>query len=422
MGEMKESNKKHIAMYIGSLQKGGAERVMVNLAEYLNKEGYRVTFVTTYMAADEYIVKDRAWELVSDDYNESEMDDVCHPLLQDDEKKKIRVVSNYYLNHEMKADDSENSKIYRVFSGLPNKYGRVISFKARFDKLRNIWKELNPDIILSFMGKNNVMALATAKDLGIPVLVSVRALPRLEYESLPLRIAMRYYFPKAAGVILQTRGAKSFFPKKIQEKSVILKNFINPDFIGKTYTGKRNKRIVCVGRIDENKNQEMLIKAFSVISPIFPAVDLYIYGDGPLRKDLEMQVKNRNLGGRIKFMGNVDNIADEIREAKLFVLPSKTEGMPNALIEAMCLGIPCLATACDYGPSEIIKDRKTGVLVEEGNINELVYMLAVALNDYEKTYLMGFHGSRIQEEYKPEVVGGQWKDYIESILRKYEQQ
>jgi len=129
-----------------------------------------------------------------------------------------------------------------------------------------------------------VMALATAKDLGIPVLVSVRALPRLEYESLPLRIAMRYYFPKAAGVILQTRGAKSFFPKKIQEKSVILKNFINPDFIGKTYTGKRNKRIVCVGRIDENKNQEMLIKAFSVISPIFPAVDLYIYGDGPLRK------------------------------------------------------------------------------------------------------------------------------------------
>jgi len=100
----------------------------------------------------------------------------------------------------------------------------------------------------------------------------------------------------------------------------------------------------------------------------------------------------------------------------------KQKGMPNALIEAMCLGIPCLATACDYGPSEIIKDRKTGVLVEEGNINELVYMLAVALNDYEKTYLMGFHGSRIQEEYKPEVVGGQWKDYIESILRKYEQQ
>jgi len=64
-----------------------------------------------------------------------------------------------------------------------------------------------------------VMALATAKDLGIPVLVSVRALPRLEYESLPLRIAMRYYFPKAAGVILQTRGAKSFFPKKSRKVS-----------------------------------------------------------------------------------------------------------------------------------------------------------------------------------------------------------
>ena len=154
---------KHIALFISSLRKGGSERVLVNLAEYLSGQGWRVTMVTQYRGEVEYPLPEG----------------VC-----------------------------------RVFSEITpeeERGGRIGNFIARFRKLRGIWRTQQPDLILSFIGKNNVMALLTSAFLGIPTAVSVRGEPKEEYASRLLRLSAGFLFARAAGVILQSERAKDFF-------------------------------------------------------------------------------------------------------------------------------------------------------------------------------------------------------------------
>lgn len=154
----------HIAMLIGDLQKGGAERVMANLAGYFAERGWRVTLVTQYRKENEYSLN----------------------------KKVKRVIS------DITPEETSGS--------------RLVNFKRRFMKLRGIWKAERPDVILSFIGKNNIMAILTSRLLHIPVAVSVRGDPPEEYYNAWMRFMARHLFARAAGVILQTRKSFAFFP------------------------------------------------------------------------------------------------------------------------------------------------------------------------------------------------------------------
>ena len=130
-----------IALLISSLHRGGSERVMSNIAAYLANKGHRVLLVTQYVYDDEYPVPEGVRRIL------------CEP------------------------------------SGEETTGGRLHAFTARYRKLRNIWKTERPDVILSFIGKNNVMAVITAVGLSIPVAVSVRSDPAMEYEERGLRQA-----------------------------------------------------------------------------------------------------------------------------------------------------------------------------------------------------------------------------------------
>ncbi len=200
------------------------------------------------------------------------------------------------------------------------------------------------------------MALFTARGLGIPVVVSVRAVPALEYDSAKTRIPAFLLFGSAAGVILQTEEAKAFFPRKIRKRSVILPNPINPAFLRPRYEGEREKTVVCVGRIDKNKNQELLLRAFARCLDRHPEYVLHFYGAGE-EEQLKHLAKDLGAEKNTVFHGSVSDIPERIEKAGIFVLPSKTEGMPNALIEAMSLGLACISTDCPCGgPRELIRD------------------------------------------------------------------
>ena len=177
------NNKKHIAMYIGSLQKGGAEHVMVNLAEYFWSRGYHVTLVTTYIASNEYEVPHAAWKVIGSDFDKSK--ELVQASIVDKPGKKTLVDPHGGIE----------GGIDRIFSDIDDSgLSRLGAFKKRFDTLKNIWKDIKPDLILSFIGKNNLMAIMTAKSLHIPVVVSVRAKFEMEYPSKAMKLAMRYPF------------------------------------------------------------------------------------------------------------------------------------------------------------------------------------------------------------------------------------
>ena len=358
-----------IALYISSMRKGGAERVIANLAQYLDEKGYHVVLVTTHKAEIEYEVPETVKRILSE------------------------------------PDECE----------LQGR--RIRNFLTRFRKLRRIWKEEKPDVIVSFIGKNNIMAILTSLGMGIPVAVSVRGEPGEEYYNGVLRFLARNLFRLADGVILQTKRCMEFFPQGVRKKAIILKNPVNPVFFREPYRGEREKTIVAVGRVDENKNHEMLIRAFAGIADEFPEYRLIIYGDGDKRSDLLKLTRELKLEDRISLPGNIDNVADAIYKTRVFVLSSNTEGMPNTLIEAMILGLTVVSTDCPCGgPAELIVHGVNGLLSPVKDVNAMKENLQYVLNDLHRADEMSHEASKTSDIYDVNKVYLEWEKYLKCLI------
>lgn len=356
--------------YIASLAKAGAQRVLINLAEGLLEKGHQVVFVTTTIVEEEYQLPKGAVRILSDISEEE-------------------ITGN-----------------------------RIVNIKKRFDKLRNIWKKEKPDIILSFIGKNNFMALLTAWGLNTPVITSVRGDPKEEYYDKVTRLLSKTLMGKSSGIILQTEEAKKYFPKWIQKKAVILENPLNINFVDQYYTGERENKIVSVGRIDTNKNQKLIIDAFYQIAEEFPKVELILYGDGEEKENLVNYITESPFKNRIMFPGSISNVKETIEKVKIFVLSSNTEGMPNALMEALALGIPCISTDCPCGgPRALMEEKENGILVPVGDCKAMAKAMKVLLTDERLWKKYSENAYESLKEMYPEKVIKKWEEYLFSKVK-----
>ena len=360
---------KRIVLFINSLQKGGSERVMVNLAEYFQKQSYDTILVTQYQRENEYALPDGVRRI----YSEPES---------------------------------------QMLTG-----SRMKNFCVRFKTLRAIWKEYKPDVVLSFLGKNNLMAIATAAFLPVKVAVSVCGEPTMEYEGRLMRFLAKFLFRFADGVILQTQRAAEFFPKAVRKKSVIMQNPLNPAFIGRTISTQRDNVIVAAGRLDENKNHAMLIHAFSKIAGEYPEMKLVIYGEGELREKLTALIEEKELTERVTLPGIIDNVAEMVGRARIFALTSNTEGMPNTIIEAMALGTPVIATDCPCGgPAALIENEENGMLVPVGDAYALADAIRKLLSDDAFAQKISENARTIADTLAPEKVDKAWENYLFDTL------
>ncbi|MBQ9135755.1 MAG: glycosyltransferase [Lachnospiraceae bacterium] len=364
---------KKIAFYCSSLTKGGAERVFVNLAEYFNKKGYKVYIVTQYRHDDEYIISDDITRVISD------------------------------------LTPEETGK------------GRIKNFARRFAKLRRIFKEIRPDIVFACNGKNNLMVMATNTFLKNKVVISVVADPKMEYPTKLMRFLSKTYFACADGIVLQTNEAKTFFPKRIQKKSVILPNSLNLKFLKPRYEGKRKSEIVAVGRLDDNKNHAMLIRAFAKLAEEFSDYTVTVYGEGESRVELEKLITQLGMEQRVFLPGRADAIEEKIYQSSLFVMTSDTEGMPNALLEAMSLGLPVISTDCPCGgPRELIRHGENGYLIPVRDEEALYEQLRYCLSHDIEMNEVGKCAAKIQETMNPDSVNEAWEKYFNKVMNSGE--
>lgn len=367
--EQKTKNARKLAFYIGSLNKGGAERVFVNLAEYFLNQGYEVLMVTQYQKEDEYILAEGIKRILSD------------------------------ITEEETTDN------------------RITNFYRRFRKLRNIWKTEKPDAVLSCVGKNNFMTIVTTMFTAVKPVVSVVGEAKEEYPGKMMRRLANLLFPFASGVILQTERSKYFFSRKVQKTAVILTNSLNPLFIRPRYEGERETRIVTVGRMDANKNQEMMIRAFAGLAEKYPAYTFTIYGDGELREYLQKLIEELGMTERIFVPGVIPDVANQIEKASLFLLTSYSEGVSNALMEAMALGLPVIATDVPGGGTvELIQHMENGWIIPTGDQKALEEAMDKLLSDRELAQKLGQNAAKLQERLAPEKVNAQWKSYFENII------
>ena len=357
----KKNVRKTIAFYIGSLRKGGAERVFVNLAKYFQAEGYRVVMVTQYQKEEEY-----------------ELPDGIERILSDIGEEKVTA-------------------------------SRAVNFFRRLNKLHAIWKERQPDLVLSCIGKNNFMTVVTTRGTKTRAVVSVVGEAKEEYPSRGMRMLADFLFSCAAGVILQTERSRGFFCRKVGEKAVILPNSLNPAFIRPRYEGVREKKIVSVGRMDANKNHEMQLRAFARLKDKYPEYTLVIYGDGELRSYIEETAEELGIAKRVFLPGVVQDVAERIGQASLFLLTSYSEGVSNALIEALALGLPVIATDVPSGGTEeLMKDGVNGLIIPAGEQAALTRAMDRLLGDPAYAQQLGREAARIQDRLAPERVNPLW--------------
>lgn len=360
--------RKTIAFHISILAGGGAERVISNLANEYAAQGYEVFMLT-----------------------DSGQDQDAYRL---------------------------DERVRRVVLPKSEDKGRIANAIGRIQKLRSAVKETRASVLVSFIGKSNIRSVLATRFLKTGVVVSVRSAPAREYPTRQMRMLAKVLFRMADGVVFQTEEAQQFFSKGIRRKSAVLMNPLHPDFMRERYTGERKQEIVTVGRLHSVKNHEMLIAAFAAVSGDYPALTLRIYGDGDREEKLRSYIDELSMQGRVVLEGNQSGVAERIGASRIFVLSSNVEGMPNALLEAMALGLACISTDCPCGgPRTVIRDGENGLLVPVGDTAALEAAIRRILSDPGLEERLGMHAAEIKQELAPERVNKMWMDYIAHCMK-----
>jgi len=308
----------------------------------------------------------------------------------------ISILANTYAREDWKVSiitllDNKNDypldKSIELISFANKKRSRVSQIPKWIFGIRRYISKSRPDVVVSFVARINILTLVACIGLRRKIVVSERNDPKADGRSLFVRIATDLLYPLADKIVFQTRWAQSCFSNRIQKRSIIIPNPVQVT----TYAlpqDQRNKKIVAVGRLSKQKNHELLIKAFKRVHEIYPEYTLFIYGEGDLREYLEKLIEDMKLSEAVFLPGNVPDIHEQIADAEMFVLSSNYEGLSNALLEAMMMGLPCISTNC-AGSNEIIENGRNGVLVPTGTEEDIYKEISRLIESKEETKIMG---------------------------------
>jgi GalNAc-alpha-(1->4)-GalNAc-alpha-(1->3)-diNAcBac-PP-undecaprenol alpha-1,4-N-acetyl-D-galactosaminyltransferase len=275
--------------------------------------------------------------------------------------------------------------------------------------LRVTIKKIKPSVILAFGEWTNPFIIIALMGLKIPIFLSDRMSPELMLTKTH-RILKRFSYRKANGIIAQTQYAKEILYQRTKIKNIkIIPNPVN--IINKVDCPKK-KRIVAVGRLSKEKGHRLLIEAFANICD--ESWELSIVGDGEYRESLIQLSKMLGISGKIIFHGYQKDFSMQLSEALIFVLPSLSEGFPNALLEAMSVPLACISTNCVSGPADIITNGVNGLLVETGNAAALTQAINKLIEDTELREKLAIEAYSVRERYSFDTI---IQDYLKFLFK-----
>jgi len=283
---------------------------------------------------------------------------------------------------------------------------------GRMARLRRLIRQSRPDLIVSFLDTTNVRCLLATRGLGIPILVSERTDPHGRSIGFAWEALRRLTYPWTGGLVVQSRHALAYFPARIQAKGMVIPNPVQaPEPRPEPAGAARPERcsVVSLGSLRPVKGHDQLIEAFAMLAGRFPGWDLVIHGEGPARPELEARIGALGLADRIFLPGATSEAAARLREADLFVLPSRAEGFPNALAEAMACGLPVISFDCASGPGELIRPELDGLLVPPGDIPALAGAMARLMADPAERGRLAARAPEVTARFSLERVLGLWE-------------
>lgn len=354
-------------LYINTLAGGGAERVISELASRFAEGGDTAILVTSFPTEGEYALSPKVTRL----------------SLEDPQVRRSRITRNV----------------------------------SRIRGLRKLCKEYDPDVVLSFMCEPNFRALLATIGFRVKCVVSVRNDPAREYAGFAGRFVGKVLMPLLADAcVLQTSRAAEWFPQSLRRKSVVIPNAVAEEFFTRGRCKSTGAYWIAVGRLVEQKNYPMMLRAFRTVVDELPGECLRIYGEGDLRETLQDLVEELGLDGNVSLCGTTIDVPGALSGAKGFLLASDYEGMPNALMEALAMGVPCVTTDCPCGgPAELIEDGVNGLLVRVGDADGMARaVIRLAKDPEERRRICVEAGSRALG-LRPEKVFPRWRELMASV-------
>ena len=343
-----------------TLHAGGSERVMSLLANTFAQKGYEVEIV----CINKHLV--------------------FYPI---DEKVKV-----WFAEDEVKSP----SILKKVFW------------------LRNHIKNDRPNVVIAFMLEVYCVTLASLIGVSVPVILSERIDPHFfgRAKGLLRWLLLR----RTTHLVVQTVRIKDFYSAKLQSRTTIIPNPVTDKVFSLTPTLKQ-KRIIAVGRLAYQKNYPMMFRAFAKVHHDFPDWQLVVYGNGPQKDEIRGVIERLGMEGHIILAGKSDHVVEEMNKSSLFVMSSDYEGMSNALLEAVCVGLPVISTDVS-GARDLITEGVNGYIVPVGNERALTLALSSMLSSPEKMDEMGRQSKALAPRFREEQIVGQWEELIKKVVRQ----
>ena len=304
---------------------------------------------------------------------------------------------------------------------LETKEGKSKRYFERLITLRCLVRNSLPDVVISFLPNVNVAALLATAFTRVPNVICERSDPSMIPMGRFWRNACNVSYRFADLLTVQTEAVKASISRVYGglDRIAVVPNPLPEgllDYRADLNVAKERKVLLSLGRLSEEKRVGQIIEAFTELLPHFPDWDLHIYGDGPERDQHVSTIKRKGLESRIFLQGSTSAPWSVMAAADAFVMNSRFEGFPNALMEAMGVGLPCVTSDCPSGPREISRDGKDALLIPSGDISSLRSALNCLMSD---TDLRRGLGARARESvvtrYSLDAVLELWDEFFKQV-------
>lgn len=280
--------------------------------------------------------------------------------------------------------------------------------------LRKYINKENPDFVIPFMTPVFCLTLFSLLFTNNRIICSERIDPT---KTSPIRKLMRsILLPSTTWLVVQTQQIKTYYRKSIQKKCSVIYNPVNESFF-EVFDSERKKRFISVGRLAAQKNQKLMLDAFNVVHQKHPEFSLSIYGEGELKDELHAYIRENDMSDFAILEGTTNNISKEMQSSYAFCLSSDFEGMSNAIIEAVCAGLPIVTTDVS-GAQELIGGNNGGIITPVGNTEKFADAMLEIIENPERSNIMREININKREMFKTSSIVDEWLSLLNELYSK----
>ncbi len=302
----------------------------------------------------------------------------------------------------------------KVMRASRGRIDKAMNLHRRHKAIRKTIATEKPDVVLSFCDRTNLDVLLSTIGMKVPIVVSERSDPAQQSLGMFWENMRRRSYKRAARVVALTNAiAKTLAPLSPRPITVIPSAIARPR---RRDNEHENKIILGVGRLAPEKGFDRLIEAFAKIADEAPKWSLKILGEGAMREELQHQADEAGIARRLSMPGWLRPIAPEYEIATVFVLPSRYEGFPSALLEAMATGLPCIAMNCQSGSCEIVSHDENGLLVED-SVDALADAMRHLIKNESERVRLGAAATEVIERYDFDSMVDAYENLLTEVVQ-----